>query len=68
MFRGLKTLATPEKSAPAYGLPSTDFSASILTPWPLSYRLLSSRVRLDIADARSVRGTKRSSWTNKPPP
>lgn len=30
--RGVKTLATPKKSAPAYGLPSADFSASILTP------------------------------------
>lgn len=30
--RGVNTLATPEKSAPAYGLPSADFSASILTP------------------------------------
>jgi hypothetical protein len=24
-IRGVKTLATPEKSVPAYGLPSTDF-------------------------------------------
>jgi hypothetical protein len=42
--RGVKTLATPEKSVPAYGLPSADFSAGILTP--LALRLPGGNRRL----------------------